>query len=493
MSQSVLLRVDEMYSADALAMAGGVPGLTLMEAAGTAIARAIRLRWRPRPTVVLCGPGNNGGDGFVVARLLASEGWPVRLGLLGAPETLRGDAAQNRDRWTGAIHGLDLALLDGAPLVVDALFGAGLARALEGRAADIISAINERSLPCMGVDVPSGVHGDTGEVLGVAPCCQVTVTFFRAKPGHCLMPGRELCGELVVADIGIPEGVLETIQPRVFVNGPEIWADRFPWPRHAGNKYTRGHAVVVGGREMTGAARLAATAARRIGAGLVTIAAHPDAHDIYSGDTPGTIVARLGNDKDFAGLMADRRHTCALIGPGAGVDKHTLNRVLTILATGKPCVLDADALTVFQDTPEALFSAIKGPCLMTPHEGEFSRLFSSQGDKLTRACDAARQSGAAILLKGTDTVIAAPDGRAVINRNAPPELATAGAGDVLAGMAVGLMGQGLSAFDAGCAAVWLHGRIAMDFGAGLIAEDLVAGIPHVLSKLRHESEKTLGE
>ncbi|MCP5364057.1 MAG: NAD(P)H-hydrate dehydratase [Hyphomicrobiales bacterium] len=473
-----------MYKADALAIASGVSGLTLMEAAGTAIARAIRLRWRPRPVVVLCGPGNNGGDGFVVARLLASEGWPVRLGLLGAPEKLRGDAAENRDRWNGAIHDLDVALLDREPLVVDALFGAGLTRAIDGRPSEIISAINERCLPCVGVDVPSGVHGDKGEVLGVAPRCQATVTFFRAKPGHFLMPGRDVCGELIVADIGIPEAVLDSVQPRVAVNGPEIWSERFPWPGHAGNKYTRGHAVVVGGREMTGAARLAASAARRIGAGLVTIAAHPDAHAIYSSDTPGTIVARVKNDSDFADLMEDRRHTCALIGPGAGVDKQTQHRVLTILATGKPCVLDADALTVFKDAPERLFSAIKGPCLLTPHEGEFSRLFASQGDKLTRAVDAARTSGASMLLKGTDTVIASPDGRAVINQGAPPELATAGAGDVLTGMAVGLMGQGLNAFDAGCAAVWLHGRIAADFGAGLIAEDLVAGIPLALSRLK---------
>jgi NAD(P)H-hydrate epimerase len=474
-----------MYKADSAAMAGGVPGIELMEAAGSAIAREIRRRWRPRPIAVLCGPGNNGGDGFVVARLLADRGWPVRLGLLGAVEKLKGDAAVNAARWNGGVRPLEMSLLDGDPLVVDALFGAGLVRPLEGMAATMIETIDSRRLDCVAVDVPSGVHGDTGEILGVAaPTCVLTVTFFRPKPGHLLLPGRTLCGDLVVADIGIPQTVLADIAPKTFVNGSGLWQQRFQWPMSGGNKYSRGHALILGGGQMTGAARLAAESARRIGAGLVTVAAPAEAVGIYSAGRPGTIVASVADDAGFEALIADERKNALLLGPGAGVSTETRQRVLAALATGRPCVLDADALTVFRDDPDALFDAISGPCLLTPHEGEFARLFRCAGDKPTRAREAARSSGATLLLKGADTVIASVDGRAVINANAPPNLATAGSGDVLAGMVVGLLAQNMETFEAGCAAVWLHGQVATAFGPGLIAEDLIDGLPTALRRLK---------
>jgi NAD(P)H-hydrate epimerase len=483
-----------MYQADRAAIASGVAGLSLMEAAGTAIARAIRRRFRPRPVAVLCGPGNNGGDGFVVVRLLAADGWPVRLGLLGAADALTGDAAANRDRWRGPVRPVSPDLLDGSPLVVDALFGAGLARPLDGPAADAIAAVNARGLDCVGVDIPSGVHGDTGEILGIAPRCRLTVTFFRAKPGHLLLPGRMLCGELLIADIGIPASVLDAIRPATYRNGPNLWQARLPSPQAEGNKYSRGHALIVGGREMTGAARLAAEAARRIGSGLVTIAAPAPSLAIYAAGRPGTIVTEADASNAIAALLADRRRTCALIGPGAGIGDETRRRVLALLKTGKPLVLDADALTVFADRPDQLFAAITGPVVLTPHEGEFRRLFAPTGDKLSRAREAARLSGAVVLLKGPDTVIAAADGRAAINADAPATLATAGSGDVLAGFVLGLISQGMEPFDAACAAVWLHGAVAARFGPGLIAEDLIDGLPTVLALLpdirRRREEET---
>jgi NAD(P)H-hydrate epimerase len=473
-----------MAKADAATIAGGIPGLDLMEAAGTAIVREIRRRWRPRPVVVLCGPGNNGGDGYVVARLLEDQGWPVRVGALVAREALTGDAAVNCRRWRGRVDAVSPVLLSGDPLIVDALFGAGLARALSGPAAAIVQEINERKLDCVGVDVPSGVHGDSGQVLGTAPACRLTVTFFRAKPGHLLLPGRTLAGDLVIADIGIPASVLTAIAPTTFANGPELWLERYPWPRADANKYSRGHAVVAGGAVMTGAARLAALAARRIGAGLVSVAAPEAAFAIYAQSSPGTIVQAVNASDAFAAYLADPRRNAVLIGPGAGVHDQTRTLVLTALAMGKPCVLDADALTVFSGDPNALFSAIRGPCLLTPHDGEFARLFSGTGDRLTRARQAARQSGAVVLLKGPDTVIAAPDGRAAIEARAPADLATAGSGDVLAGLALGLLAQGLSAFDAGCAATWIHGQAAALVGCGLIAEDLITAVPTILKRLR---------
>ncbi len=485
---TALLTVDQMYAADKAAMDAGIAGETLMENAGGAIARAILERWTPRPVAILCGPGNNGGDGFVVARLLDAAGWPVAVVLLGSVEKLEGDAAVMAGRWRGAVAPLDLAVLDDAELVVDGLFGAGLTRPLDGVPRALVEAIAARRLPSVAVDVPSGVHGDTGAVMGAAAPAALTVTFFRRKPGHLLLPGRTLCGELVVADIGIPEAVLDGIGPTCRVNAPSSWLTRYPWPAPGDHKYSRGHAVVAGGGvETTGAARLAARAALRVGAGLVTVATPPDALPIYAA-TLEAVMTRATADADaFAELIADPRKNAVLLGPGGGVTEETRTKTLAALSAGKACVLDADALTVFKDEPDELFTAITSPCLITPHDGEFGRLFDAAGDKLTRARAAAETSGAAVLLKGADTVIAAPDGRAAINDNAPPDLATAGAGDVLAGLALGLMAQGMGAFDAGCAAAWLHGACASHVGPGLIAEDLSEALPAVLAALKSDA------
>ena len=479
-----LLTVDEMYRADRSAAAAGIPSLDLMEAAGAAVAAEIIRRWSSRPVAVLCGPGNNGGDGFVIARHLASAGWLVRLALLGERNSLRGDAASNARRWTGPVEPPDSRCLDGAGLVVDALFGAGLGRPLDGAARDLVRAIELRTIPCVGVDVPSGVHGDSGAVLGAAPHCVLTVTFFRRKPGHLLLPGRERCGEVVVADIGIPASVLDDIQPAAFANHPDIWRAGLPRPGAGDNKFRRGHAVIWGGSQMTGAARLAARAARRVGAGLLTIAAHPDVFAIYAGDTPGNLIMPVVDAADFRDILADERRNAVLVGPGAGVNEETRQRALAALEAEKACVLDADALTVFRDDPSELFDAIGAACVMTPHEGEFARIFAAEGDKPARARAAAAESGAVVLLKGADTVIAAPDGRVAINANAPPELATAGSGDVLAGLILGLLTQGMDPFMAASAGAWMHGAAAAAFGPGLIAEDLPEQLPAILRALR---------
>ena len=477
-----LLTVAEMYAADKAAMAGGVAGEALMEAAGIAVADAVLALGSSRPVAVLCGPGNNGGDGFVAARHLKAAGWPVRLGLLGDRAALKGDAKINAERWDGGVEPLSPTVLEGAAVVVDALFGAGLARAIDGVARDTIAAIGDRH--CIAVDVPSGVHGDSGEVLGIAPRAHTTVTFFRRKPGHVLLPGRIHCGTVRVVDIGIPAGVLDAIRPQQAANAPALWAAAFPWPALDQHKYSRGHAVISGGPQMTGAARLAARAAQRVGAGMVTVVAPADNVVVYKVALEGVIVHGLRDTASYAELIEDPRVTACLIGPGNGITPMTREQTLAALRAKKSVVLDADALTVFEETRDLLFSAIDGPCLLTPHEGEFRRLFDATGDKLTRARAAAKASGAVVLLKGADTVIAAPDGRAVVNENAPAELATAGAGDVLAGLAVGLAAQGMEMFDAACAAAWLHGAAAQDVGLGLIAADLPDRLPSVLRALR---------
>ncbi|MGE5506207.1 MAG: NAD(P)H-hydrate dehydratase [Actinomycetota bacterium] len=479
MSGFELLTVGQMYTADTHAAEAGVPGERLMEAAGWAVAREVRRRFPRSRVAVLCGPGNNGGDGFVAARLLARQGWPVKLALLGLPEALKGDARTMFERWQGETLPLSPGAINNVDVVVDALFGAGLARPLDGMARAVVEEIALRKLPVVAVDMPSGVHGDTGEALGVAPRAVATVTFFRKKPGHCLQPGRDLCGEVVVADIGIPPSAMAAVQPATFENAPGLWA--LPSPGAEAHKYDRGHVLVVGGDIMTGATRLAARAARRAGAGLVTITAPEPAVPIYRSGDPGTIVVPLD---PVGSLLADRRRNAVLLGPGGGVGEQLAARVLVALSSNKASLLDADALTSFAAAPERLFAALDDRTVLTPHDGEFKRLFPDVvGSRLDRAREAARRSGAVVLLKGSDTVIAHPDGRAAVNTNAPAHLATAGSGDVLSGLIVGLLAQHMPAFEAACAGVWLHGACAARLGPGLIAEDIADTLPAVLGSL----------
>lgn len=480
-----LLSPSQMYAADKAAIRAGVSGQALMEAAGAAVAQAVISRWSPRPVAILCGPGNNGGDGFVAARHLQDAGWPVRLGLLGAPDALSGDAAHHARLWARAIEPMSPALLEGAGLVIDALFGAGISRPLDGVAADTVAALAGSGLPVCAVDVPSGLDGGSGTALGsVAPAC-LTVTFFRKKPGHLLLPGRQVCGDVVVADIGIPDTVLNTLEPLVFENNPALWLHTFPWPRVDTHKYQRGHALVVGGRIMTGAGRLAAMACARIGAGLVTVAAPLLSWPVYASALTSIMVHPVRESGSLSDILADARINVVVLGPGAGISELTRRQALQVLQGERATVLDADAISVFGNDPQVFFDAIQGPCVLTPHDGEFSRIFPGEGSRLERALNAARLSGAIVVLKGADTVIAAPDGRAVINSNAPPQLATGGTGDVLAGITAGLIAQGMPVFDAAVAAVWLHGEAARLFGIGLISEDLPGMLPRVLRRLRH--------
>ena len=487
-----ILTVAEMAAADTAAAQAGTPTLELMEAAGVAVAQAIQLRWGRRAVVVLCGPGNNGGDGFVAARLLRQAGWPVSVALFGEESALKGDAAPNAKRWRalGDIGPGSAACLEGQPLVIDALFGAGLNRPLEGAAHAAIERMSSEALLCVAIDVPSGVNGDSGEIMGAAPLCAATVTFFRPKPAHFLYPAKALCGEVIVADIGIPDAALDQIAPRCVHNTPALWS--VPAPTWRDHKYARGSVIVVGGPEMTGAARLAGRAARRIGAGLLTYAVPRVAADIYAVSEPGALILRMDEGGAFAAALEDPRHNVVVIGPGLGRGPEACTAVLHVLASDKAVVLDADALSAFAGDGAALFAAIQNraaPVVMTPHGGEFRRLFGAQGmDKLAAARAAAVTSGAIVVLKGPDTVIAGPaieeaGGQAAITSNAPPWLATGGTGDVLAGMIAGLLAQGMAGFEAACAGVWLHGAAGAACGRGLLAEDLPEALPNLLKSL----------
>ncbi len=461
-----LLTPDEMGRADALAIARGVPGDLLMERAGWAVARAAR-RFGPCRTLVLCGPGNNGGDGYVAARLLAAAGWPVRVAALASPRA-GSDAALAAAAWAGPVAAFDPADAARAELVIDAVFGAGLARDVDGLAADTLAAARR----ILAVDVPSGVDGATGAVRGRAAQAACTVTFFRRKPGHCLLPGRDLCGDIVLADIGLPAAVLDDIRPLTVANSPALWT--LPVLPASTNKYARGYVSVLGGAAMTGAAQLAAAAARHGGAGMVTIVASGNAAR-YAHAPAGLIV----NDEPLAALLPDARRTTWVCGPGLGMDAARAD-LPRVLAAGRQVVADADALSAHAGHPEAL----RGTAVITPHEGEFARLFGPSGaDRLTAARDAARRIGLVVLLKGSDTVIAAPDGRAAINGTGTPALATAGAGDTLSGLIAALLAGGMPAWEAACAGAWLHGRAGEALGIGLVAEDLPVAIARVMRDL----------
>jgi NAD(P)H-hydrate epimerase len=490
-----------MYLVDRLAVECGVPSWSLMQAAGKAVAQqALALSTRGQRVVVLCGPGNNGGDGYVAAGHLAANGRAVCVMALGDLAALRGDALKAYQSWMchpgATVEALDETALRAGDMVVDALFGAGLNRAPEGQARRMIAAVNRLGLSCVAVDVPSGVAGDSGEIWGEAMKAETTVCFFRAKPGHYLYPGKAACGRLVVADIGIPDDLLDRLQPGLMVNGPALW--RLPVPGWQDHKYSRGHVTVIGSAEMSGAARLAIAAARRMGAGLVTAAVPRSALALYGADAPGALLAGVADDPaqaipEILSLLEDPRRSVVVIGPGLAPSQATRDLVLGCLkgaaAMGRRLVLDAGALTAFQDQGDVLFQALEngGKAVLTPHDGEFVRLFPDivqGGSRLSRALQAARRCGAVMVLKGPDSVVATPHGQAALAPFTAADLATAGSGDVLAGLIAGALAQGLESYHAACCGVWMHSEAARRFGAGLIAEDLPAGIPALLGELR---------
>jgi ADP-dependent NAD(P)H-hydrate dehydratase / NAD(P)H-hydrate epimerase len=488
-----LLTNAEMGQADRLAVAGGVSSTDLMENAGRAVADHVGRNY-PTGTrvVILAGPGNNGGDGYVAARLLTSRGCDVRLLRVGIPA--KGDAGRAAERWKGPTADATPAGLASADVIVDALFGAGLDRPVSGLAAAMINAINASGLPVVAVDLPSGINGDNGAVMGAAVKARETITFFRRKRGHLLLPGRLHAGVLSLADIGIPPAVLDKIKPQTFANEPPLWALHFPQPREDGHKYERGHAVIVSGDvSHTGAARLAARGALRAGAGLVTIASPRNALAVNAADSLAVMVRQVDGAVALGKFLKDPRLNAVVLGPGGGVGAARKAKVRAVLNGDRAVVLDADALTSFSGNPAALAKAIKGrksgATVLTPHEGEFRRLFNRL-DELTlvpvkdeKAARAAQTIGAIMLLKGPDTVVAASDGRIAIASNAPPWLATAGSGDVLAGIIAGLLAQGMPGFEAAAAAVWLHGEAAAEFGPGLISEDLPEQLPAIYRRL----------
>ncbi len=486
-----LLTPEQMNKADQLTITGGITGIELMEAAGRSISTVLRQKFQDaRRVLIVCGCGNNGGDGFVIARLLAKSRLNVDLFIAGNKDKIHGDAALALNRVGPEVIFVKATSAKPYDLIVDALFGAGLDRDIKGDLAEMVEAINESSTPILAVDLPSGIDGATGAILGRAFRADVTVTFFRKKPGHILYPGRGHCGELIVTQIGIRPAVLKHIGTTSRLNRPKLWRDHYPVLKSDGHKFDRGHTLVVSGEwPLSGAARLSAGAALRTGSGLVTIASSKDVLTANAASLSAIMLCEA-NDKDaLLKVLEDQRINCIAIGPGMQPDSTTRGKVLAVLSTNRHTVLDAGALSAFNDHQDELFNAINAnsqSVVLTPHAGEFSRLFPDQHNvqsKITRTQTAANRSGAVIINKGPDTVIAAPDERNSITDNAPPWLATAGSGDVLTGIVAGLLAQNMAGYEAANAAVWLHGDAANRMGAPMISSDLDEGIRRTIAGL----------
>lgn len=480
-----VLTTAQMKAADEAVIAAGTPGSQLMEQGGAAVTTFIQSQFESGRALVMVGPGNNGGDGFVIARLLCRQGWDVELTSLIPLSAFQGDALAKAEQWDGSVIPLNDVAFDRLDVIVDALFGTGLVRDITGDAASLIRRANAAEAYRVAVDIPSGINGDTGQIAGIAFQADTTISFAALKPGHLLYPGRSFSGDVQVADIGIPVPD-RCEEPQILKNDPGLFKDAVISKSPEDHKYDHGHGLVLGGPKWaSGAARLCADAALRVGAGLVTILAQERDCDIYAAHLTSVMLKPINGYQEIAEHLAQPKATAACLGPGAGLNDDLKGAVLSALDVGKPVVLDADALSVFESDPKQLFQAINGPVVLTPHSGEFRRLFTGikNQSKAMQAQAAAQLSGAVVVLKGADTVIASPDGRIAINANAPPHLATAGSGDVLAGLVTGLICRSVPVFEAACAAVWLHGEIGQLGGEGLVADDMKFFISKALTHL----------
>lgn len=479
----ILLSPSAMTRVDLAAARSGIDSFALMLSAGEAVSAAA-LRFYPQALrfVVFCGPGNNGGDGYVTASALARAGADVVVYSLTDMGDLKGDAARAQIACGLPVEALDVFQSRTGDVVIDGLFGAGLTRDVPQIVMQTIAVIEAAGLPVLAIDLPSGIDGATGGIRGAAFKAAHTVTFMTRKPGHLLLPGRLHCGDLEVFDIGIPRRIVAAEAGKLWVNGPHIWAGQDKAVSAQDHKYRRGHLTVFSGPETaTGAARLSAKAGLSAGAGLVTLASPASALAINAGHLTAVMLSRLDTVADLSAWLADTRRSTFVLGPGFGDLDRARRFAVMVGEAGRSLVLDADGISAFKDAADQLSSAFKSGeprLVVTPHEGEFARLFPDIASdttlgKVEKALAAAKALGGIVVYKGADSVIAAPDGRAAIEEKAPATLATAGSGDVLAGIIGARLANGMPAFEAACAGVHQHGQAALRAGQAMTAEDLV--------------------
>ena len=462
-------------------------GFKLMENAGRAIFEVIKNKFDKQKKIkILCGPGNNGGDGYIVANLLKKNGFSnIKVYSLIKKRDIKNDARKAFLNFDGQLNSFSNFKVNKNDLIIDALFGYGLKRRITGKAKKIINQINVNKPYCVSIDIPSGINGDTGKIQGIAVKSNDTITFTKKKPGHLLSEGKIYSGNVIVKDIGINLKKL-SFKPKIFENHPDNWINKFPWPNHKSHKYTRGYTLIICGDEITGATRLATRSAARIGCGLICLGVPKKCFDIYSTENPIALIKVLNKVTDLDKLLQDKRINTVLIGPGLGINKDKLRIILKLIKEKKrKIILDADAL---KNNFNKVILKKKANIIITPHEGEFSHITKTlklkKKEKILSAIELVKKIKINLVLKGSTTLILSEDGRISINTNTSPFLATGGSGDVLAGMITGLIAQKMNIFDASCAAVWIHGEIAKIKGPGLISEDLPEMIPTILKKLK---------
>jgi len=507
----LLLSNQQVRNADKLTIESGISGFELLSAAGRQVYEVVsQLATASDRILVACGSGNNGGDGLIAAALLLEAGFDVSVVLSSPPETVTGDARLALNALGQPVSSLADSTVDNYSIILDAILGSGIDRPVRDDLARWIALVNNSNALIVSVDIPTGICSDSGVVMGTAVAAQHTVTFFRKKTGHVLYPGRQHCGQIHLRQIGIDDSVLDQLQPRCFENGTALWQASLPQPSWNSHKYTRGHVVVATGDALsTGAARLAARAALRAGAGLVTLACPSSAVSVVASHVSCEMLETADTAAEFKAILEDERISAVVVGPGLGIGSATQELVQAALRSTASVVLDADALTSFENCEADLFQLIsesKNEVVLTPHFGEFKRLFGGcirsettqatgsgkqlvVDNKITMSIEAARISGATVVHKGPDTVIATPSSLCVINTNAPPWLSTAGSGDVLAGTIAGYLAQGVTGFKAASIGCWMHAEAASVFGPGLIASDIAARYPQIINRLMCSLEK----
>jgi len=460
---------------------------SFMQKAGSRVFEFISNNFKNKqPIIVLCGPGNNGGDGFVVARHLMDHGYSVEVYIFAGANNYKGDALTALKEFKGELKKINLFKLQKDALIVDAIFGIGLKRNVKGILSKVFKKINQSKNPVVSVDIPSGVCSNTGKILGNAIKADFTITFHRKKIGHIFGFGKQFSGRIQVVDIGFSPRKAKT---RCYENSPDLWLKYFPWKKPFGHKYSRGRVIIYGGqKEFTGATILSAQAALRTGTGSVKIACSKDTLPIYSVKFPSVLKTEMNSIFQLENFLKKEKITSFLIGPGSGSNKNIKEITKLILKKVKYVVLDADALTCFQDDLKTLYSLLDKNKIITPHSGEFHKIFPNIKKNLNnidKAFIASRLIRSNIILKGPNTVIVSHNKKIVINDHASPELAVIGSGDILSGLVASLVGQKkMDPFLAGCAATWLHGDVARHYGKGLIAEDLVHGMSGALKRLK---------
>lgn len=487
-----LLTAAQSAAIDKNAIESGTSSEAMMEEAGLAAAELITdYIGTPLeaggPIIVLCGPGNNGGDGFVLARHLDEWGYPVHVRCLVPAKDLKGDAALSAAKWGGKVSDISTDGFEASAAIIDCLFGTGLNKPIDVDLETVIEAMNGAGAFVLAVDMPSGLSADTGQATGSCVHADATITFNTKKPGQVIAPGRFLCGgneNIHCVKLKVPGKALALEDVETFENNPALWGAKYRFCGPQSHKYNRGHMVVLGGREPTlGASRLASLAGLRAGAGLVTLAAPAETYPIQAAALMDVMVRRFDSAFGFMGILADKRIMSVLIGPGAGLGEKTVELVREVGTKNKALVLDADALTSLVGRLDLIKQIKSDDVVLTPHEGEFARLFPTvkfEDDRISAVRTAAEQAQATIVLKGVSTVVAAPDGRVSIASNAPSWLSVGGTGDVLSGIVCGLIAQGMPAFEAASAAVWIHGEAGMKAGRGMIASDMLHGISRSL-------------